>query len=312
MRLTSLLLISGATLSLVACSSTPDHNPIVAQTTKYKSSTPYTQSVQAPTQSYVTQAGYQTTTYQTQPAAPVSYQPQTVSYAAPASYTQVHQECLSKESNRKIIGTVAGGAIGAFAGNKLAGDNETLGTVAGAAIGGVAGYGIADKTINCDPVSIPAPQTQQTAVIAPAYQPAPQPATTTYAATTAVPAPTYQTAPTAPAIVENTASLGDAGTPGYYAIHGTTAASTGATTIAQPVSAPSYSTTSQAVSYSSTLAGSSTGSTIHTLVAGDTVYSLARSACVPIAEFKQLNSIDDNYYIRAGDTIKMPASRCIQ
>jgi LysM repeat protein len=247
--------------------------------------------VQAPSQISVTQAGYQT-----QAPTPVSYQPKQ------ATYTQVNQECLSKESNRKIIGTVAGGAVGAIAGNKLAGDNKTLGTVAGAAIGGAAGYGIADKTINCDPVSIPAPQSQQTAIIAPAYQPAP---TTVYATTTPVPVSPYSSTAATPAIEENTASLGDAGTPGYYAVKSAQDYTIEATPV-QVYEAP------QPVAHTTSITTQSTGTISHTLVAGDTVYSLARSSCVSVNEFKQINNIDDNYYIRAGDQILIPASRCTE
>jgi len=162
MRMSSLLIVSSLALTLAACSSTPDHNPIYGQTTQYKGSSPHTQTVNNPVQqaTYRTQIQSQSATnsnvhqatYGTQTAAPVTYSPQT------GSYTQINQECLSKEGDRKLIGTVAGGVVGGLAGRAIAGDNKTLGTVAGAAIGGAAGFGIADKTINCDPVSIPAPR----------------------------------------------------------------------------------------------------------------------------------------------------------
>lgn len=71
-----------------------------------------------------------------------------------------HQQCLNGEKNRKVIGSLIGGTVGAFIGKEIAADNtRTEGAVLGAAIGGTAGYGIADKTVDCDPVySSPAPR----------------------------------------------------------------------------------------------------------------------------------------------------------
>ena len=325
MRKSALFIVSGFALSLAACAASPDINPIHQQSTQYKGSTPYSVSAPAPVQqaTYRTQvqsqsatnyqaqpANYSTTTYAAQAPAPVSYQGQQ------ASYTQINQECLAKEGDRKIIGTVAGGVVGGLAGRAIAGDNKTLGTVAGAAIGGAAGFGIADKTINCDPVSIP---TQQTATVAQAYQPAttttysaptPAPTTTTYAATTPAPVTnTYQSVTTAPAIQETTTGFGDAGTPGYYAVNGTPDHTPEVLPPTQVYQAPTYASQTTTV-YSNQAA--TAGTRNHTLVAGDTVYSLARSACVSVTEFKQLNNIDDQYYIRAGDQILMPASRCTE
>lgn len=305
MRMSALIFVSGLALSLAACAASPDINPIYGQTTTYKGSTPQTTysttnpvqqatyRTQVQTQS-ATNTNVHTATYQAQPAAPVSYSTQQ------ASYTQINQECLAKEGDRKLLGTVAGGVVGGLAGRAIAGDNKTLGTVAGAAIGGAAGFGIADKTINCDPVSVPAPQT---ATISPVYQPA---ATTTYATTTSVPtAPAYQSATvTTPAIQETTESFGDAGTPGYYAVNGTPDYTPTALPSTPVYEAPTY------ASQSTTIMASGIGQRSHTLIAGDTVYSLARSSCVSVSEFKQLNNIDDNYYIRAGDQIMIPASRC--
>ena len=195
MRNFALTFVSLAALTLASCASTNTANPIYQQSTKYKGSSPYSQSAPG-----VQQASYQRQA-QTQIAAPISYQPQQ------ASYTRVNQECLSQESNRKLVGVAAGGVVGGLVGRKIAGDNKTLGTIAGAAIGGAAGYGIADKTINCDPVTIATPQ--QAASITPAYQP--MPVST---------AQNYQASPitaSAPAIQETVESAGPLGTPGYYA-----------------------------------------------------------------------------------------------
>ncbi|NNC38766.1 MAG: LysM domain-containing protein [Acidimicrobiales bacterium] len=304
MRMSALVFVSGLVLTLSACAASPDINPIYGQTTQYKGTAPQSVSTPSPVQQATyrsdiqnqsaTNSNVHPAAHATQSAAPVNYTGQT------ASYTQINQECLAKEGDRKLVGTLAGGVAGGIAGRAVAGDNKTLGTVAGAAIGGAAGFGIADKSINCDPVSVPAPQT---ATISPAYQPAP---TTTYATTTSLPTtPSYRSqTTTAPAIEETTESLGDAGTPGYYAVNGApdyTPAPIPPTPVYQ---APTYASQSTMI----TAPGASTRN--HTLVDGDTVYSLAKSACVSVSEFKQLNNIDDKYYIRAGDQILIPASRC--
>lgn len=43
---------------------------------------------------------------------------------------------------------------------------------------------------------------------------------------------------------------------------------------------------------------------------GDTVYSFARSLCSSVEEIKQMNSLDGNFSIRLGDSIRLPASQC--
>jgi len=50
--------------------------------------------------------------------------------------------------------------------------------------------------------------------------------------------------------------------------------------------------------------------TLHTVSKGDTVYSMSRASCVSIEEFRSMNSIKADNYIRLGDTIRLPASRC--
>jgi len=271
MRLSALVIASALSLTLAACASTNTENPYYQASTKYKGSQPTVQQAR----------------YETQAPVPVTYQTQQ------ASYTQVNQECLSKESNRKIVGTLAGGAIGALAGRKLAGDNKTVGTIAGAAIGGAAGYGIADKTINCDPISIPA--SAQTATITPAYQPAP----TTQAAT-------YQSLrDSGPGIQETVDVPGDVGTPGYYAVNG----------IEEPVMqaaeiTPPAMQTPVAIPVTAPIKTLEADTTVHTIIPGDTVYSLARGACIKVADLKQANGINDEFYIRVGDDIQIPAGHC--
>lgn len=357
MRYSSALIATTAALAFAACSTAPS-NPIYQQTTTYKGSTPLQQQAAIQTasannslsstgqvagRSMVHQAGYQTVSYADsptaeQPAARITYQnaPQ---YSAPqysasqyadntaqaqqyqSGYTRVNPECLAREKDRKIIGAVAGGAIGGFAGNKIAGDKKTLGTVAGAALGGAAGYGIADKSIACDPEFVPvASTTQTTPYIAQPYQEQTYQGQT--ASTQVYDSHTYQAsstrAHTTPAISETTQSYGAAGTPGYYAVNGMNPAQNSAQqTIAQPVyTAPQPAQISASAAQpisgygASQISGQNLGLTRHVLQPGDTVYSLSRKSCSTVADFQALNNIDSSYYIRAGDEILLPSGNC--
>lgn len=306
MRLATSISALAFACTLTACASAPQ-NPIYQQTTKYKASSPYDQNVQ--------QANYQTQsaapiTYARAQTAPQTYAPQS------AGYTRVNSECLSKESNRKLIGAAAGGVVGGLAGRKLGGDNKTLGTVAGAAIGGAAGYGIADKTINCDPINVPA---AQSAVITPAYQPTyePAPALTQAAVTTPhAPVDTQPTGPQGPGIQETVDAPGDEGTPGYYAVNGLTPP---APEQAAPIQAAQIQTAPPAAQIVEVAVPSPapteppahmSGTARHTIIKGDTVYSLARNSCVSLGELKQINGINDEFYIRVGQDVTIPTGRC--
>ncbi len=273
MRSSALLLMVASSLVLANCASSQS-NPIYQQTTKYKATNPY-----AGNTAVVTQASIQT-----QDAVPVRY------------VTQTNTACLSKESNRKIVGTLAGGAIGALAGRKLGGDNKTLGTIAGAGIGGAVGYGIADKSIRCDPVGIAQnPTLQETVPSRDIYQ----------ASTKQIPHQELSEASQiiTPSIEENTASLGEAGTPGYYAVQGTE--NTLAPIEAQ-LAIPTI-TPKPAI-----IAPASINIRRHMVISGDTVYSLARTSCISVAKLKQVNNINDEFYIRVGDEITLPPSHCIE
>lgn len=295
MYLGKIFIAGFSTAILAACSSTPS-NPIYQQSTKYKGSNPYGQS-----------ANVRTVSYQTQSAAPVSYN-------QPARYSRVNQECLNREGTRKMIGTAAGGVVGAIAGRKIAGKkNKTVGTVAGAVVGGAAGYGIADKTIDCDPVAVPVAASSQGPTIATPYQsPASLPASTPN-----IPSQSPQTASGLggnTGLVENTQSLGEIGTPGYYAVNGYPAAEPAQTPT--PNTPPTsgygnaYGNPTPVPIAPQNIPSGFDGFQNHTIVPGDTVYSLARNACVPVAELQTLNGIDQSYYIRAGESLKIPTGRC--
>ncbi len=299
-----IFIIAGA-LVLTNCSTTQS-NPIYQQSTKYKSSNPYAQNSTVMREADAQTQAAVPVRYVTEASAP--YQSQS------AHYTQVSQECLSKEANRKVLGTLAGGAIGALAGRKISGDKKTFGTIAGAAIGGAAGYGIADKSIACSPQQVPVNDALQTATITPAYPSVPQAENVYAASATQIQNPVVS----ANGIEENVVSLGEEGTPGYYAVQNMEApqATTKPINLAEIsrqqtiYQEPTLSVPQVATSESIIIAPPPVNALTHTVVTGDTVYSLARNSCVSVAELKRINNINDNFYIRVGDKITIPANTC--
>lgn len=64
-----------------------------------------------------------------------------------------HEACKKNEDKRQIIGGLAGAVLGGVIGSQVSGNGaRTEGSAIGAVVGGAAGYGIADKTVDCDPV----------------------------------------------------------------------------------------------------------------------------------------------------------------
>ncbi len=64
-----------------------------------------------------------------------------------------HEACKKNEDKRQIIGGVAGAVVGGVLGSQLAANGaRSEGSALGAVVGGLAGAGIADKTVDCDPV----------------------------------------------------------------------------------------------------------------------------------------------------------------
>jgi len=180
MSVKKVVAIISASALLAGCSTTTE-SPIYQQSTKYKVHSPYGTG-QATQQATTQQASYPTSTYTTttQPVYTNASTPQvyhtSTSTTGQVQTTQVNHECMDKEGNRKLIGTAVGGALGAFAGNKL---GDTTGTVIGAVAGGAAGYGIADMTVDCDPIPAVAPTANyhsSTQYVTPAQ---PQPVTMT-------------------------------------------------------------------------------------------------------------------------------------
>ena len=217
----------------------------------------------------------QQASYQTQAPAPVTYVRETApqTYAPQqATYTQVNAQCLNGAS--------------------------------------AATYDTAGNIINCAPVSVPASAAGQSAVITPAYQSTSQTAPVyTQAAVTTPHAPAQvQSIPPQPGIQETVEAFGDAGTPGYYAVNGITPPAPAPANIPEPaakiveVVTPSPET--------NTPPAYSVGTAQHTVIKGDTVYSLARTSCVSLSEFKQINNINDEFYIRVGQGITIPTGRC--
>jgi len=83
----------------------------------------------------------------------------TPALAAASSYGNVydaHERCKRDEDNRQVIGGVTGAVLGGVIGSQVSGNGaRTEGSAIGAVIGGLAGVGIADKTVDCDPVYAP-------------------------------------------------------------------------------------------------------------------------------------------------------------
>jgi len=64
-----------------------------------------------------------------------------------------HELCERGENKRQVLGGLAGAAAGGLIGNQIAGRGDrAIGSAIGVLAGGFAGAGIADSTVNCDPV----------------------------------------------------------------------------------------------------------------------------------------------------------------
>lgn len=64
-----------------------------------------------------------------------------------------HERCKSNEDTRQVLGGLAGAVVGGVVGSQVSGNGaRTEGSAIGAVLGGLAGVGIADKTVDCDPV----------------------------------------------------------------------------------------------------------------------------------------------------------------
>jgi len=64
-----------------------------------------------------------------------------------------HEACKKNEDKRQILGGLAGAVVGGVFGSQVSGNGaRSEGSAIGAVLGGLAGAGIADKTVDCDPV----------------------------------------------------------------------------------------------------------------------------------------------------------------
>jgi len=292
----AVLLTLSSVLVLSACA-TQQENPYYKYSSKYKGA-PTTTVAQAPA---------------TVQSSPVSYETSSYGTTQQAGYTRVNHDCLKKEKNHELLGAGIGGSIGAIAGKKLIGG--TKGTVIGAGLGGAAGYGIGDKTVNCDPQSVPLQQMSE---------PAPQ----TYSATPTV-AASYDT----PVIIEphvaptdaEFTNISETGTPGYQVLQAQTVEIYDAPAATMPVSG--VSTGAQEVTYDyagNTIDASADTTTMpfetrvltggnyssHVVKQGDTVYSLSRQLCVSVTDIQSFNNLNASYGINIGDTLQLPPSNC--
>ncbi|PHR94278.1 MAG: hypothetical protein COA69_01400 [Robiginitomaculum sp.] len=150
----------------------------------------------------------------------------------------------------------------------------------------------------CEPEMVPVNMSgatlQNPAVVIPAYE---------ASATTDLVGPI-------PQLEENTASFGEQGTPGYYAVRGLTPPQETRIAVREPVS-PRVFPQTRLAEISAEIERVSLNTQRHIVISGDTVYSLARKSCISIAELKTANGINDEFYIRVGDEIMIPLSNCV-
>lgn len=78
--------------------------------------------------------------------------------ALAGNYTgsNAHEACKRDEDKRQVVGAAIGAVAGGVFGSQVSGRGaRTEGSAIGAVIGGLAGAGIADKSVDCDPVYAP-------------------------------------------------------------------------------------------------------------------------------------------------------------
>lgn len=327
-----ILTLSAASALILAACSTTKNNPNYKHSTKYKASTPYSTTPS----SRVVSASYPSSQYHT--------------VSTETGYTRLDDQCLRSEKRREIVGGVAGGAIGAYAGKELIGD--TKGAIAGGALGAAAGYGIGDKSINCDPIAVPT--AQPTTITSQSYQ-----GTTQYNQPQVVQSQAVQSQYSQPQVVQSqysqpqyvtqpqpvatpvqqqqvyTAPTDQAygntvGTPGYHAMNaaqGAQPAPVQQPVYAQPQPQAQYVAPAQPVyiqqqpqTYVPTQVSApqptpqavygTAGMQTHQIAEGDTVYSMSKQLCVSVDEIRSLNNLDANYTIKLGQYVQLPPGRC--
>lgn len=130
---------------------------------------------------------------------------------------------------------------------------------------------------------------------------------------------TYEAPRVEQGLQENTTSLGENGTPGYYAVNGIQPPAPAIAPIAEPQFAQIQPLQPQQilpepipVPTGFTSIPQPMGTIRHMVVPGDTLYSLARTTCSSVTEIQNLNTINAEFYIRAGEDILLPSGRCAE
>lgn len=113
--------------------------------------------------------------------------------AANSNGYDAHERCKKNEDGRQVLGGVAGAVLGGVVGSQVSGSGaRTEGSAIGAVLGGLAGVGLADKSVDCDPVyettetiysSQPTSQYGNTTQYGQPHYGAPQPVATQYGST---------------------------------------------------------------------------------------------------------------------------------
>jgi len=333
MALRHTLLIAPLVFAFTACE-TAQENPNYQYSSTYGQRAPQALAQNSRNPSQVQTAPVRYVTPNAGQSAPHLVQASTQT-VQPGSYTRVNHDCLNQERRRSVIGAGIGGTVGAIAGKKLVGG--TKGTLIGAAAGGVAGYGIGDQTIKCEPVTVQAPIQQ--AVITPAYNPpatiqtAPIQAASVQTTVPNAPLPQISAEPVSaadytPSLTENSFSSDTVGTPGFEAMQQSQSLAPTAPQFAQVAPAPQIAapqiTAPQNAQPSAPVLPAVTPPAAplwpqsqtqiggqYIVQPGDTVYSLSRRQCTTVTAVQSINNIDQNFSIKAGQSIQLPASQCL-
>jgi len=280
--------------AILAACATPQTNP------HYK----YSSKMPAETQSaeYYNAAPQQApVSYQAAHSAPANPQPyiHSATYTPSSSADNAYQACLAKEQNHKLVGAAIGGTVGAYAGKKLAGDdNDTKGLVAGAALGGIAGYGAGNLSMNCDAAAYSPMQAQAAPQAARYSEPVlSQPVTMQPAA-----AQSAQTAPVPAETGRQNATQID----GYSYNSGGYVTQAAVTAPAPVLTQREYDIPAQAA----LPAPAAPAGMTYIVQEGDTAWSLSRKTCASLTDLKAMNNLEGDFLIKAGEAILLPASTC--
>lgn len=237
---------------------------------------------------------------------------QTTKYQSSVPTTQMTVQNVSYETQNPATVTYANHTVPAYRTNTEYSQNQ-LASSTHVQQECISNGTLKDGIYDCVPVSIPVHASQGMAVVTPAYR-APQSMVQNVSTTQTYVSGILSTP--APQIEENTNDIGEDGTPGYYAVNNTQndIARESVSMVAEhtnhsPVQAHQIPHQTPVVAQIS-VAQTSMNTHQHMIIPGDTIYSLARKSCVSVSVLKAANNINNDFYIRVGDKISLPVSKC--